>query len=434
MLLELSVITSESDLRISENHLAELTASMEAVGQLVPITVKEWGDQGYLLVAGRRRFKAAQRLGWERIEAYVLESEVNPLLAQVTENVARHDFTVYELAQGVLALQVDAGLKQADIASALGITKKEVSQLGKIAKGTKGLPPEELNSWNLFELEHYGEIHDMPDEMRERYLEAWAQSREHDHYWLTNEYIREVKIWRWSRKKENAAMLKALEDVGAVPMTGDETRLAKRLHGKEVTDHGGQPCHGYLVAPDYGHSDSSFYIAEYCLDPQSHVKDEDNPTLKRMAEDAKAKGIGGTVRDRAADKARKERKNQRKAAVLAFAKNPKMRDLTEMLYTCVRQLMPAYKWQELGKTFGLTKPDDTFHFDWDEDYLSKFAGRDRLVQELVLSVGSLYIGMEGSYGRYPEALETLDLLFGLEIEKPEEPVGYVASNVDDEEE
>lgn len=437
MLLELDVIVSEGNVRLSENHLAELTASMEAIGQLVPITVQEWGTDGsYLLVAGHRRFEAAKRLGWERIEAFVLDSSKTPLLAQITENVARHDLTVYELAQGVLALQVDAGVKQDDIASALGIPKKEVSQLQKIAKGTKGLPPEDLNSYNLFELEHYGEIHDMPDEMRERFLAAWAQSQERDQYWLTNQYIREVEIWRWSRKKENAALIKALEEIGAVPMEQGEERNAKALYGKEVEDHRGQPCHGYRIVPEYDSRTSKFGIREYCLDPQSHVKDDDNPTLKRMAEDAKSKGIGGTVRDRAQEKARKERKIKRKEAVVAFAKAPKMRDLTEMLYTVVRQLLPAYKWQELGKAYGLTKPEDTFHYDWDEDYLSKFAGKDRLVQELILAIGSVYVGMEGSWSRYPEALETLDILFASGIEKPDDVDGspYVGSNMGDEEE
>jgi hypothetical protein len=436
MLIDIDVIVSEGNVRLDGgNHLANLVQSMEAVGQLVPVTVQQWGSEGqFLLVAGHRRLEAARRLGWTQIEGYVLDSSAKPLLAQVTENVARRDLTVYELAQGVLALQVETGLKQDEIASALGLPKKEVSQLQKIARGTAGLDPVGLNNHNLFELEHYGEIHDMPDEMRERFIEAHDGGKESDQYWLTNNYIREVQVWRWSRKKENRALIKALEDTGAVPMESGEERQAKALYNDSVQAHRGQPCHGYRIGYSYSRGGDNFEIQEYCLDPQSHVSSEDKK-LKAMSEDAKAKGIGGTVKERAKEKERKARKVQRKEAVLAFSKAPKIRDLTEMLYVVVRQLMPAYKWQELGKTFGLTKPADTYHFDWDEDYLSKFAGKDRLIQELILGIGSLYIGMEGSYGRYPDSLVDLDRLFGLAIPKPEEDeISYLASNAGDEEE
>ena len=58
--------------RIDEPALAELAESMEASGLLQPVVVRSQGG-AYELIAGERRWRAAQRLGWTKIPAVVKE-------------------------------------------------------------------------------------------------------------------------------------------------------------------------------------------------------------------------------------------------------------------------------------------------------------------------------------------------------------------------
>jgi len=87
-----------------------------------------------------------------------------------------------------------------------------------------------------------------------------------------------------------------------------------------------------------------------------------------------------------------------------------------MLYTVILNIQAPYRWNELGKAYGLTKDKDTFHYDWNEQYLGAFAAKEKLVQQLILAVGSVYISMDSTYrATENEALITLDRLFGFTV-------------------
>ena len=55
-----------------ERSLEELAASLKAYGQLQPIAVRPLGDR-YIIIAGERRWRAAQIAGWKTIAAIVRE-------------------------------------------------------------------------------------------------------------------------------------------------------------------------------------------------------------------------------------------------------------------------------------------------------------------------------------------------------------------------
>ena len=77
--------------RIDEPALAELAESMQASGLLQPVVVRSQGS-GYELIAGERRWRAAQRLGWSKIPAVVKDVDDRTLLTlALIENLQRDD-------------------------------------------------------------------------------------------------------------------------------------------------------------------------------------------------------------------------------------------------------------------------------------------------------------------------------------------------------
>jgi ParB family chromosome partitioning protein len=103
-------------------ELAELEASLRATGLLQPVTVRQAaGGQGYELIAGERRFRAATRLGWTEIPAIVKEIDDQTLLTlALVENLQRADLNPIEEAEGYQRLADDFGLTQQQIAEVVG--------------------------------------------------------------------------------------------------------------------------------------------------------------------------------------------------------------------------------------------------------------------------------------------------------------------------
>jgi ParB family chromosome partitioning protein len=76
---------------IDETELAELTASIEASGLLQPVIVRPRNGK-YELIAGERRWRAVQRLGWPKIPAIVKDVDDPTLLTlALNENLQRDD-------------------------------------------------------------------------------------------------------------------------------------------------------------------------------------------------------------------------------------------------------------------------------------------------------------------------------------------------------
>jgi ParB family chromosome partitioning protein len=125
----------------------ELAASLETVGQIIPIIVRpiahENGDQtgvSFLLLAGHRRLEAAKQLGWEAI-ACIVTTEApadREALEALTENVSRINLTPSDLADAVGRL---AGLEVSDeeIARALTLGAAEVTAAKALACAPKAI-------------------------------------------------------------------------------------------------------------------------------------------------------------------------------------------------------------------------------------------------------------------------------------------------------
>jgi len=100
-----------------EQEIADLQSSIAKDGLLQPIVVVEEG-QGYRLVAGERRLRAVQRLGWTAIPALVLASieEVELLRKSIVENIQRTNLNPIEEARAYKRLIDDYGYSLENVA------------------------------------------------------------------------------------------------------------------------------------------------------------------------------------------------------------------------------------------------------------------------------------------------------------------------------
>src|SRR5262249_26969776 len=97
-----------------QSKLDELATSIKAHGLLQPIVVRRVTD-GYELLAGERRFRAAQLAGIERLPALVREVD-DPLEIALIENLQREDLSPLEEAEGLAALIARHGYSHREVA------------------------------------------------------------------------------------------------------------------------------------------------------------------------------------------------------------------------------------------------------------------------------------------------------------------------------
>lgn len=126
---------------IDEADLGELTASIEASGLLQPVIVRPRNGK-YELIAGERRWRAVQSLGWPKIPAVVRDVDDQTLLTlALIENLQRNDLTAMDEAAGYHRLGEEFKLPQAEIARLVGRNRSTVANLVRLLK----LPDEVKN-------------------------------------------------------------------------------------------------------------------------------------------------------------------------------------------------------------------------------------------------------------------------------------------------
>lgn len=118
-----------------EAELTELANSIRTHGVLQPILVRPIADGRYEIVAGERRWRAAQRAGLHSIPAVVRElNEVEVLEIAIVENVQRTDLNPIEEAQGFQALIDRFGRTQEEIAEAVGKSRPHIANMLRLLK------------------------------------------------------------------------------------------------------------------------------------------------------------------------------------------------------------------------------------------------------------------------------------------------------------
>jgi ParB family chromosome partitioning protein len=131
--------------RFDEAELEELTASIRERGVIQPILVRAVPRvaDAYEIIAGERRWRAAQRAGEHEIPIIVLEaSDREALEMAIIENVQRADLNALEEAAGYAQLGAEHGYSQADIARIVGKSRSHVAntlRLTQLPEHTRAL-------------------------------------------------------------------------------------------------------------------------------------------------------------------------------------------------------------------------------------------------------------------------------------------------------
>ena len=108
--------------------LEELAASMKSSGLLQPVVVRAVDGEQYELIAGERRWRAAQQLGWEKLPAVVRDVDDRTLLTlALVENLQRDALSPIDEARGYERLIGEFDLSQARVADLVGRDRSTIA-------------------------------------------------------------------------------------------------------------------------------------------------------------------------------------------------------------------------------------------------------------------------------------------------------------------
>lgn len=124
----------------SSEELEQLSTSIRRNGVIQPLTVRKMGD-AFELIAGERRLRAAKAANLRSVPCIVMEAdEQSSAVISLLENIQRSQLNFLEEAKAMQTLAKYYGMKQEDIASSLGMSQANVSNLLRILR----LTPEAL--------------------------------------------------------------------------------------------------------------------------------------------------------------------------------------------------------------------------------------------------------------------------------------------------
>ena len=112
-----------------EDELASLSASIRTHGILQPLVVRQLGE-GYQLIAGERRLRAAQEAGLSSVPVHVVDfNDQEVLEAALVENIQRSDLNPIEKAQGFKEYLDRFSMNHEQLAQRLGLARSSITNL-----------------------------------------------------------------------------------------------------------------------------------------------------------------------------------------------------------------------------------------------------------------------------------------------------------------
>ncbi len=136
-----------------EEGLQELAASIRAQGLMQPIVVRPRAQGGYELIAGERRWRAAQIAGLSHIPAAIREvSDQQASAMALIENIQREDLNPLEEATALERLKDEFQLTQQQIADAVGKSRVAVTNLLRLLN--LAAPVKEMLAAGAIEMGH----------------------------------------------------------------------------------------------------------------------------------------------------------------------------------------------------------------------------------------------------------------------------------------
>jgi ParB family chromosome partitioning protein len=120
---------------VDPQALEELKASIRQAGLLQPVVVRTGKDGTFELIAGERRLRACQALGWERIPAVKRDVDDRTVLTlALIENLQRDDLSPVDEARGYDRLLAEFSLTQQDVADAVGRDRSTIANALRLLK------------------------------------------------------------------------------------------------------------------------------------------------------------------------------------------------------------------------------------------------------------------------------------------------------------
>ncbi len=179
--------------RVEIGDLTELSGSIKQNGVLEPLLVKPNGDGTYMIIAGERRWRAANLAGLSEVPCIEFDID-EQTIAEIAliENLQRKDLTVWEEADGLAFLNKKFGYTHEEIAKKIDKSRTTVTELMTVAG--------------------------LPDSIRAKCLESNINAKS--------------ALLEIARQFDEAAMHEFLADFQNQSVKRDEVRRAARLKNK----------------------------------------------------------------------------------------------------------------------------------------------------------------------------------------------------------
>jgi ParB family chromosome partitioning protein len=118
-----------------EEALSELADSIALIGIIQPITLRSQEDGTYLIIAGERRWRAAQKAGLLHVPAYIRTAEDSDVMEMaLIENIQREDLNAIEVSLAYQQLIDQYGLTQEELAARVGKKRTTVTNSLRLLK------------------------------------------------------------------------------------------------------------------------------------------------------------------------------------------------------------------------------------------------------------------------------------------------------------
>ncbi len=118
-----------------QQAIEDLAASIKQIGIIQPITLRQEEDGSYMIVAGERRFRAAQIAGLETIPAYIRKvSDDDVMEMALIENIQREDLNAIEVALAYQQLLARHGCTQEELATRVGKSRATVANFMRLLR------------------------------------------------------------------------------------------------------------------------------------------------------------------------------------------------------------------------------------------------------------------------------------------------------------
>lgn len=122
-----------------ETLIQELSVSIEVLGVIQPITVREESDGRYQIITGERRFRASKLAGLNTIPSYVRKVNDEQIFEMaLVENIQREDLNAMEIADGLNRLIEECGITHDSLSKRIGKNRSTITNFIRLIK----LPPE----------------------------------------------------------------------------------------------------------------------------------------------------------------------------------------------------------------------------------------------------------------------------------------------------